>query len=314
MFLAFAKLFLEKFSAVVIATIYTSLEIYSLWSRNFYWNRHIIIILICISTDLSLYIFNIYVLFSLNFWKKNERKTFVKHLRRDKQKNTRSFYLKFFILVLIDITIFACQIYYTPTNRKEIYLKSYTLRHIEGYIQLIFYYFICTVLSIIIKRYQLLQIQLSQNVSLEKIWLGMFFQKKSLEIFNQIFGLPLLFMLSYTFFSSLFCISTFLFLNYEIKQTVLMLLIFFRSLVPTLIMLYLCGCVKEEHKKIVLATYKIRWSFEHQKQTDQEVVNLIRNSAVKITTADFFNLDKGTILSLVNTVVSFIIVVVQFKN
>lgn len=79
-----------------------------------------------------------------------------------------------------------------------------------------------------------------------------------------------------------------------------------------MVLVSICGTVIEEHKKIISYTYEMNWSFEREKQNFEESVDLIRESSIEFTAANFFYLDRGTNLSIVNTIVSFLIVLTQF--
>jgi hypothetical protein len=76
----------------------------------------------------------------------------------------------------------------------------------------------------------------------------------------------------------------------------------------------MCGKVLEERRKIVSLTYQLRWSFERKKQQLEDFVELIRKNAPKFTAANFFLIDNSTVLSILETIISFVIVMAQFHN
>ncbi|XP_064214479.1 uncharacterized protein LOC135266932 [Tribolium castaneum] len=66
----------------------------------------------------------------------------------------------------------------------------------------------------------------------------------------------------------------------------------------------------EERKKIIKLTYEMDPSFGKS----PEIVSLIRKTEIKITAANFFVLDKSTILDVLETIVAFVIVLAQFRT
>ena len=72
------------------------------------------------------------------------------------------------------------------------------------------------------------------------------------------------------------------------------------------------GSVIAERQKVVSFTYQMNWSFEREKQGQAEFVDLIRASDMHFTAANFLHLDKHTILSVINTIIAFVIVLTQF--
>lgn len=81
-------------------------------------------------------------------------------------------------------------------------------------------------------------------------------------------------------------------------------------------LILMCNEVVQEGHKLVALTYKLRWAWETdnvQNQEFYEFTNLVLNNLPKFTAANFFDLDKNTILQIFATVNTLLVILIQLS-
>ncbi|EFA05772.1 gustatory receptor 47 [Tribolium castaneum] len=309
-----ANKFSGKLWPISIVLIYTVGVVYSFKRRIFYQDESPISRLVYIGTDLSYFISNVYQILAYNFWKKKYWSEFLANLKLLKGRKIRKnlYYLLLFVINVLYVLTLCYAVYYWRQQYEDFWHR-YTLSFIENYCQFLYNCFHSTLLLMILSRYQRLKAQLWQN-RYETVAHGMTVQKTTLFFFNRTFGVPIFLVLVFVQMQSVQDLSDIFYYKDTAQLVSLALLMQLTQLVPALFVIYLCGRVMEEQNKIRLITFEMNKSFERDKNKLGDFVALIRDAQVKITAADFFILDKSTILKVLDTVVAFLMVVAQFQD
>lgn len=80
----------------------------------------------------------------------------------------------------------------------------------------------------------------------------------------------------------------------------------------------MADAVVQEGEKIVSLSHDLRWSFQDSEIMDdlkfEEFTTLLEKNSPTFTAASFFEIGRSTILNVLGTVVTFLIVMIQFGN
>jgi hypothetical protein len=80
----------------------------------------------------------------------------------------------------------------------------------------------------------------------------------------------------------------------------------------------MCDSVTQEAAKMVTLTYDLRWYLHgttpDEKQEVYEFTNLVLEHLPQFTAANFFEVGRWTILSMLGTTSTFLIIMIQFRN
>ncbi|EFA05776.1 gustatory receptor 51 [Tribolium castaneum] len=319
-FLTLADKFSGKVWPIIIVIIYIFAEFYSLKCRKFYATFSPIIKLLHSFNDLLLLHCNTYLILGLNFWKKSQWSEFWANLKlvKGRRMGKKSYYLGLFFANLIYALTLSYVIFYWCQEYQASFFQRYVVqlrivRVIDNYCIFWYKYFVCTLLVVLASRYQKLKTQL-KNHHLKTVAYGMTIQKKNLQLFNEIFGIPIFLIIVQSMVHTLEHLSDFIY-NYQTFEEISVIVVTLLVLhIPTMILIFLCGHVMEERRKIVMITYEINPTFKQKKKKLPGIVDLIRKTEIKITAANFFVLDKSTILAVLDTIVASVIVLAQFKT
>jgi gustatory receptor len=86
----------------------------------------------------------------------------------------------------------------------------------------------------------------------------------------------------------------------------------------TVIVIFMCDRVVQEAEKIVPLTYQLRWCYKNgtreEKQELYEFSNFVTENLPRFSAANFFLLQKSTVLSILSTVSTVIIIMIQFAG
>jgi hypothetical protein len=85
----------------------------------------------------------------------------------------------------------------------------------------------------------------------------------------------------------------------------------------TLTSFFICDNARQEAEKLVALSYKLRWSQalgQARKQELYELTNLILNNMPKFSGANFFDIEKATLLNILASVGSTLVLLVQFSD
>ncbi|EFA05774.1 gustatory receptor 49 [Tribolium castaneum] len=310
-FLTLADKFSGKVWPIVIVIIYIFAEFYSIKYREFYVTFKPIVKLLHSFTDLSLFLCNTYLILGLNFWKKGQWSEFWANLKlvKGKRMGKKRYYLELSCANLIYVLIVFYVVFYWYQEFPGDFFHRYLVRIIENHCVFLYNYFICTILVMLASGYQNLKSQL-RNGRLKTVAFRMTMQKKTLELFNQTFGWSLFLVITQCISHTLQHLSNFIYHSHSFQIILVIVVSLFVQLIPMVTLIFLCGRVMEERKKIIKLTYEMDPSFGKS----PEIVSLIRKTEIKITAANFFVLDKSTILGVLETIVAFVIVLAQFRT
>jgi gustatory receptor len=232
------------------------------------------------------------------------------------------------------------------------YVQVYNAHYFEYYLVFSFNTFLSLILNVVLIQYRHLNHILQEQVSLAKpvtnnlskllseIESSLFFLKDTVDLINDIFGWPLALIISYT---TVYILNNldFVFqgsLNPDDKiafkilaDTILVLLtfvstIFWKYLLSlkcflqagTCVVIITCDLILREAETMLTKSYVLRRHTEMLSPKEKEKLiqfsDVIQQNFPRFSAARFFNIDRSTILSILTTVVTFLIIMIQFQS
>nr|XP_015836411.1 PREDICTED: gustatory and pheromone receptor 39a, isoform D-like [Tribolium castaneum] len=235
-------------------------------------------------------------------------------------EESRFFYVEFLITnaVFWLVSLFSTYSYFgfSLFKRFEIVVTSL----VQSYVMFYYNYLIYAILKIIRAKYKDLNKALKKGViSSKQIETSLFNLKEIVDTFNKIFGWPLLFIiftssiifLDYTdefFNGKIFALEGRKF-GMALGSYVSMALL---TSYGAIVVILLCDYIGEEMTKVEERLFKLKRA-SSEKEISSILVN-VRYTFPKFSAAGFFVIGKSTILTVLGTVVTFLVIMVQFKE
>ncbi|KAJ3620393.1 hypothetical protein MTP99_004345 [Tenebrio molitor] len=215
------------------------------------------------------------------------------------------------------------------------YVQVYNAHYFEYYLVFSFNTFLSLILNLVLMQYRHLNHILQEQVSLAKpvtnnlskllseIESSLFFLKDTVDLINDIFGWPLALIISYT---TVYILNNldFVFqgslnpddkIAFKILADTILVLITFSG---TSVVIITCDLILREAETMLTKSYVLRRHTEMLSPKEKEKLiqfsDVIQQNFPRFSAARFFNIDRSTILSILTTVVTFLIIMIQFRS
>jgi gustatory receptor len=234
------------------------------------------------------------------------------------------------------------------------YYRLYAVEYVQLYVQFMINFLIYTILTMLKARYQMTSLSLGRHICLvtklerrslakqyplsflKKIKYDVCILKETVDVFNDIFGWPVLFIILYASLQVLLYMDT-LFLKSSTRSleailcNISMILLFcvsFSKLHPNLFILelqvgatvniLLCDFIAHEAEKILALSYKLERHFVNGIVSEKEelytFINVLVDNFPKFSAARFFRIERSTIFRIFEAVTTFVIIMIQFES
>ncbi|RZC36096.1 7tm 7 domain containing protein, partial [Asbolus verrucosus] len=306
-------------------TVGTAMSIYYKdISRNYHMVKKISLIL----TDLVLYAFNMCVMMEVKKFKEwhrllNNLKMIDCFLKCNSDDKKESLYTKFLVLLLIIfiITIYMC--YYWTVVYGFLFWQRLSFTIFESYSLFIYTGCIYVILRTMLSKYKalkdVLKIIIFKNgkLYLREIEYLVSLMSETVCIINDIFGRSLALMISF---------ATLQLINYfdyglsnrsyagDMFHRALTQILFCTLMCPILVVILTCDSIVDESQTILSMVFRSRSSFRDPQRRKElyRFAELFSQNRPQFTAARYFSIEKSTILKILETILTFLIVLVQF--
>jgi gustatory receptor len=301
-------------------------------------------------TEFNLYSFSFYTMVVLNLWKREQWYDLIESLSVVKKKTKMwkigkrkvPYYLGFVVNNIFYILTDSYDNYSWFTHYGWEFFKRFNVRLIQLFLQFFFKLLLFEILRIILANYKKLnQCLKNKNISLvhlRRVVKTVCLLQRTVDIFNDLFGLPFALLVSFTTFEVLNYILFALYYQGDISLTENIILATLRlhpsivsscvkpldSLIHlcfqiwTVVLLIMCDSVSCEAKEILSTIDELRFSIDGINQKEEQelfmLTDYVKENLPVFTAAGYFTLAKPTILNMSATVANFLIVVVQVTN
>ncbi|CAH1380335.1 unnamed protein product, partial [Tenebrio molitor] len=259
--------------------------------------------------DLVLYAFNAYTMIVLNFWKTHSWDNLFGKLRASNFAQIKSgTNFKYFLAAhLVHLSIASYTVFVACQKDCLEFFKQYNVEFVQEYLLFLYKCLLPT------GRVLLLQIK--------KVEHSFCLLRKTVAVFNDMFGWPFALIISHTSLELLDIIDSTIYPERDIDFALLItgnLLRVSWNFIGTTVLIVMCDSVTQEAAKMVTLTYDLRWYLHgttpDEKQEVYEFTNLVLEHLPQFTAANFFEVGRWTILSMLGTISTFLIIMIQFRN
>ncbi|KAJ3620278.1 hypothetical protein MTP99_004243 [Tenebrio molitor] len=289
-------------------------------------------LVLAIFTDLNQFCHVFYILIVMMRFRRSLWFRLIETLATVKSTSQKyPFKLIFVVLQLVYFFLCFCGVYSGVQYAGLSFVSYSVLQWYQHYIQ--FFYLVVTsaVLILILSKYEKLSETLSQIIKtnsqlrsrqlteiLKKIRNHIFTLKEVVEIFNEIFGWMIL-------FNIFCCVSKSLnFLDILIKMDgrwttwdallvyseACCILIAWTGILSTTL---LCDSILQKGEEILLQAYRLQTAFTFYGIEEILVfIDVVRLNRPEFTAARFFSIDRSTLFCIINSLTTFLLVMVQF--
>ncbi|EFA05765.1 gustatory receptor 39 [Tribolium castaneum] len=297
------------------------------WSD--YMSENPIALVLWIVTDITRYVHNLYIFISVMIFKRKLWFVLIANLKKTKFRIDYSEY-KFlycaFITSHVSFSIIMSCIIFICFQLDDWYtcLRYYFVEFVQIFTQFFYLSFAPIVLKMIFLRYQHFNKTLQTQKTWHQIKTGQLRLKQTVDTFCEIFGGTILLNIIYNSSKSL------IYLNKLIKQTkswssgspivILMKLTqigiigLFWGLIFWVI--FLCDAIVSQNEEIRKNLYQMLQAdpiFYENKQFEKFLKTVLSNGP-EFSAVRFFSIDRSTIFQIMNSIVTFLIVVIQIKT
>ncbi|RZC40630.1 7tm 7 domain containing protein [Asbolus verrucosus] len=201
----------------------------------------------------------------------------------------------------------ACVYRYT-TYTQFIHMKVVVQLSIDLSLYALNIYTIVTALSKRPQWYRLIRnLKKTQNAN----------KAKSVDIFNDIFGWPLLFITTFTTLQVLIYLQIIFVKAFNTIQLIIYSFSYmFWHCTGTFYNMLLCDAVLCEFEEILAVAHSLEKYFISENRKNEELrkfIKVVKDNFPSFSAARFFNVGKTTVLGISNAIISFLIVMIQFE-
>ncbi|KAJ3653152.1 hypothetical protein Zmor_019061 [Zophobas morio] len=320
----------QKIYSCVLVTLIAVITSLSENHRNLF-SEYLVKQILYILSDINLLVFSCYTPLSTIFWNRENWIKLIQNLKfmvsTSSSSSKISKYVQLAVVRLLVKLVALILIYdFWATLFGWTYITSYNIHYLQYYLFYSYHIFVDVILYIIFLQYRhlnaLLKISVDSDHTLQKIKQNYCFLKDTVDVFNEIFGWSTAFAISYTI---LYVLLTFDFMvmntmrpkngYLEIMILADVVLVIF-TIVGTSVVILRCDLILKEADNLVKKAYKLQRNCNlmiYQKQFER-FSNALDQNFPKFSAARFFNIERCTILNIVNTIITIFIVMIQFRN
>ncbi|KAJ3642409.1 hypothetical protein Zmor_025201 [Zophobas morio] len=327
---------LQKLYTFMLVTLITIFVVLSLSHRTKYQLHSHIKLTVNILIDCHLLIFNWCTALSTVLWKSAKWQQLIENLlvivHKSQAKIVRNTIAGIIAIIFILITLICVFVFWVKTNG-EYYLGEYNVQYFQYFQAFSYNVYLSLIISFLLLEYRNVGKKFNKLIclknnkelfqGLDNIENSFCFLNDNVNLFNSIFGWPLTLNISFT---TLYLLNNFdfMFANSSIFQkqavsrilvdAILVLIVF----VGTAAVLIMCDLVLQESEQILTSAQKLQRSIWPLIPDDQIKMERFRRTISenmpKFSASRFFWVDRSTILKILGTVVTFFIVMIQFRS
>ncbi|EFA05764.1 gustatory receptor 38 [Tribolium castaneum] len=317
---------LGKVYTILIFTLLFAGAIYSTIERNYdyFFMKNVFLY----TNDVIFVCLNFYVTIIITFWKRKQWKMFwekfnMSYKLTQTYDNRRDYPFTIFLIshvIFFAVGVYNACVWYGIEGITMI--KKFGIRRMENYIHFFYSLFLTITLGMLLTRYKKLNTILNSYVTKKlrfydstsrKMSYIVCHLKDTVNIFNDLYGWPLFFIIYQTLLQFLIYLYFMITNEESFEVIVVQMSLISITLCMTVSLILTCSKVVQESYKLVSLTYKLRWAVTEniQKQELYEFTNLVVVNLPKFTAADFFEIDKNTILQIFATVNTLLVILIQ---
>ncbi|XP_044264978.1 uncharacterized protein LOC123011551 [Tribolium madens] len=285
-----------------------------------------VVLTIQVATDTVLFVLNISTII-ITATKRHQWNRFINILKFLKNRNEKGdlfWFLPFLLTNVVFVVIFTYYTYNVVPIMGVEFFKLYAVEYFQFYAQLIVYYLIYEFLNQILNGFNDLSKTMSKlwkmqpnrlhKLSFKRLKSNFCALAECIEIFNTTFGWLFLLSMGFTVLQLLGFMNYLLSGKYNSLPLVSMFITW--HMIGTFFGVFICDLTEQRVKAMRMVAYQTAVNFDKEKEVEEirKLINVINDNFPHFTAARFFDLNRNTILGVLNALFTFLIVVIQFEN
>ncbi|XP_044264829.1 uncharacterized protein LOC123011458 [Tribolium madens] len=309
----------KAYSLLWIILFTTGVAISGMYRKESYQNLSPMRLVLQTSLDLLLLSLNICTIIT-TAKKRQQWMQLINNLKTVESSNNKdSFWFLPFVMANVVFLVFHSYETFIWTRIMGVaFYKLYAVEWFQFYAQFIVYFFIYVILNMFLKKYQSVsKIVSKQNFALlRNIQNDICILADCVDVFNNLFGFLILLLVAFTTLQILIYVQGIVIGAKNTIETVAYSVMFILwHIVWTFSGILTCDSIMREFGNMQMMVYKIETSCIKGKENElgeiKKILNVINADSPNFTAARFFGLNRRTILGVSNTVVTFLIIMVQ---
>ncbi|KAJ3617721.1 hypothetical protein MTP99_006816 [Tenebrio molitor] len=316
---------------------------YSVWSivifisrKSHYSRLALIPSVLQILLEVDLLTYGFYTLIVVGLMKRNQWSLLIRNLERVECEvnNKKSLYWIFFVSNAIYFGMIAFTFYVWVDVLGLKFLKFYCVESLQVYSQFFYIILGCLILKMILSRYKYQKFLLNRHLTLArkqlsnlillKVKRNLLVLKETVDHFNDIFGWAILLNI---FFASL---RGLIYLDNAIKgadsidnvpqnywQMASHIFVVLFYWIGIFALILWCDTIRKEFEELLSYCYQMQTCIAESTFTENDMcifTKSVSQSMPEFTAARYFSIDRSTIFSILNSITTFLLVMIQFKS
>ncbi|RZC33359.1 7tm 7 domain containing protein [Asbolus verrucosus] len=326
----------QKLYAIVVFLLCTVCFVMNMSYRTlFYDDLSSVQLLLFVFTDVDRYLHNVYTLIIVMIFKQKEWFKLITNLRKTCVKASKTSQLLTFVMSHAAFLVLFVFVFHISVRSLgfAIGIQLYFLEYIQFYCQFYYMLFSCIILKMLLLRYSYQKFLLHEEIkmiqkrsfyrnskSLKKIQCNIFCLKESADIFSDIFGGSILLNIFFNALKSLIYLERIIKNGYLGGMSIVSLgqigiMVFFWT--GTIVTVLRCDAVLKKFVEILRLSMKLEViSSDMTKDKNDQIrsfIDVVLHNRPKFTAFRFFEVNRSTIFRILYSIVTFLIIMIQFK-
>ncbi|XP_044264519.1 uncharacterized protein LOC123011231 [Tribolium madens] len=288
-----------------------------------------VILTIQVATDTVFFILNISTII-ITATKRHHWNRFInilKFLKSSNEKGDLFWFLPFLLTNVVFVVIFTYYTYIGAQIMGVDFFKLYAVEYFQFYAQFIVYYLIYEFLNLILNGFNSLSktmckiLKMRSNrlhkLSFKRLKSDFCALAECVEIFNNTFGWLLLLSMGFTTLEILRSMQYLISGKRKSVPIIIYRIMFITwHLIGTLNGVFICDLTEQRVKVMRMVAYQIVANFDGDREVEEikKLINVINDNFPHFTAARYFDLNRKTILGVLNAFFTFLIVAIQFED
>ncbi|RZC41410.1 7tm 7 domain containing protein, partial [Asbolus verrucosus] len=289
--------------------------------------------------DASLYMLNIYSILT-TIRKKPQWCRLIKNLKKT-QNISIGETQNYWWFALANAIFWVIQFYESFIFTKMMgvgFYAQYGVEYVQLYLQFFIYFLLQVFLKMFKSRYQsitktlsdelYLMVQLQRRplvreghslTYLNKIKHNICVLKETVDTFNDIFGWPIVFIITFTSLQVLIYLQGLFVRSRRTLETIIYnVAVILWHCAATFFNIFLCDSVSHEGQKILTLAYSMEKYLLKQGENENEelsrFISVVKDNYPNFSAARFFSVDRTTVFGIFDAIITFLIVMIQFES
>ncbi|KAJ3620233.1 hypothetical protein MTP99_004201 [Tenebrio molitor] len=310
----------------------------TLMLKNWHYSQSILLSTVLrILQEVVLFAYSFYTLIVSGLMKRRQWFLLVKNLTRLECEinNEKILYIIFFLSHVMYLAFNVYTAFFWTKALGVIFIKTFILELLPVYSQFFITVLTCVILKMIQSRYKYQKVLLNlhftharkqlSHIILLNVKRKLLALKDAVDLFNDIFGWNTLLHIFFIAVRSLYFLDSVIKKenslasrvpesNWQLVSRSTFILIFWVGLIAVILW---CDAIREEYEELLLYCYEMQECLDNSIFEEDDMcafTKSVSQNSPEFTAARYFYIDRSAIFSIMNSITTFLLVLIQFKS